>query len=86
MLIGISLLPPKKKMAMVKVWERWNDEKRVKEQFLAFKTLYEPEPMVPKPVVLTEEYIPEAMQCLRDWLEKRQAGRVYQNYKSIPSK
>ena len=65
---------PEEKQAMVKIWERWNNMDRIKEEFWAFPIgnfdFFD------RPWALPEERILQLRLCLLDWLAKRKAGQI----------
>lgn len=69
---------PSEKMAMLEVWERWNDTDRLYEQF---RGLIYADINYPYPYLVEGQVLP-ITECLVDWLQKRKAGQVYSAYPS----
>ncbi|KAK2794599.1 hypothetical protein FQN50_009895 [Emmonsiellopsis sp. PD_5] len=67
----------KEKEAMITIWERWNNEEKIKEQFWALAI----DNPVTDDLLAQLLHYPSAecslIQCLSDWLEKRKAGQIY---------
>lgn len=63
------------KESMVKLWERWNDRDRIRQQFWAFDL--DDASDFPRDYPISEERIVQIKQCLLDWLQKRKDGQLY---------